>query len=314
MNRVLIAVVVIAVLAASGLYLFNRRSLLAGNTNATNQSSLARYCSSDGELVNVMPIQSHRSYCVRTMTAPVVPNQAGDLSFQIVDDRGTTLKDFDTVHEKIMHVILARKDLTNFQHLHPDFDAATGTFTLREVAFATDGPYRMYADFTPSTSQLGPDGARLPVVDHDDLEVGSVQGYTPTPLGSPNAIDTSGAYQVSMTTSPSAPQTNQTTRLTFTITESDGEVTDLEKYLGELGHAVVLKDGDLSFLHTHPMDQDVDKQTGSIAFELAFPETGTYKTFMQFQHRGQVQTVEFILPEVVGTADDSESSDSIFHM
>ncbi|HKG66242.1 MAG TPA: hypothetical protein VKB28_19395, partial [Solirubrobacteraceae bacterium] len=41
------------------------------------------------------------------------------LAFRIDDDHGATVRHFDVGHTKRMHVIVARRDLTGFQHLHP---------------------------------------------------------------------------------------------------------------------------------------------------------------------------------------------------
>ena len=43
-----------------------------------------------------------------------------DLRFRIVDDRGETLRDFDVTHEKRMHLILARRDLSGLPAPAPD--------------------------------------------------------------------------------------------------------------------------------------------------------------------------------------------------
>jgi hypothetical protein len=42
------------------------------------------------------------------------------LVFRIVDEHGETVRDFDVEHTKRMHLIIARRDLTGFQHLHPE--------------------------------------------------------------------------------------------------------------------------------------------------------------------------------------------------
>ena len=46
--------------------------------------------------------------------------RAERLAFRIVDERGATVRDFDVEHTKRMHLIVARRDLTGFQHLHPE--------------------------------------------------------------------------------------------------------------------------------------------------------------------------------------------------
>ena len=51
------------------------------------------------------------------------------LRFRIVDEHGKAVRDFDVEHERRMHLILARRDLTGFQHLHPTM-AADGTWSV----------------------------------------------------------------------------------------------------------------------------------------------------------------------------------------
>ena len=129
------------------------------------------YCSSEGKLSNIQSIQSHRSYCIRSgaPTTSYLPGMPSRFTYSVVDDEGNTLKDFDTVHEKIMHFIVVRKDLTNFQHLHPDFNKVTGEFTLSNLTFPSDGEYRLFADFTPTSSQMGSGSTKLPVTISQDI-------------------------------------------------------------------------------------------------------------------------------------------------
>ena len=65
------------------------------------------------------------------------------LRFRILDDEGRTVRDFDIEHTKRMHLIVARRDLTGFQHLHPTM-AADGTWSaplrLGEVAGTACSP------------------------------------------------------------------------------------------------------------------------------------------------------------------------------
>lgn len=292
-------------LLAVGSLLYTVTRLKSPTGTVTNSSNNSVFCSSDGSLSSEQSIQSHRSYCLTTETTAVDLNQPSTVTFQIIDDRGVTLKDFDTVHEKIMHVILVRHDLTNFQHIHPDFDQGSGTFTLNDLTISADGPYQLFADFTPTASPMGPAGSKLPVVDNVEFTAGSLAKYTPSTLGTANESNKAGSYVVKLAVSPPAPKVGQTTTLNFSVTENGAAVTNLEQYLGELGHAVVLRENDLSFLHAHAMNQDVNKQTGTIAFAVDFPEAGRYKTFVQFQHRGQVKTAEFVLPGVEASSESS---------
>ena len=56
------------------------------------------------------------------------------------------VRDFDVTHERRMHLIVVRRDLTGFQHLHPEQDA-DGRWST-PVTLPEAGSYRVLADFT----------------------------------------------------------------------------------------------------------------------------------------------------------------------
>jgi hypothetical protein len=197
--------------------------------------------------------------------------RAERLAFRIVDERGETVRDFDVEHTKRMHLILARRDLTGFQHLHPRQDS-DGTWTT-EVRLDAAGSYRLFADFSHEgeSRTLATD---LRVDGSADLE----------PLPAPRATAVSdGGYDVALDAGAVRP--GEEANLRFRITK-DGAPVDTEPYLGAGGHLVALREGDLAFLHVHP--------TGAgPSFAATFPSEGRYRLFLQFQHEGRVQTVAF---------------------
>ncbi|HEX2088151.1 MAG TPA: hypothetical protein VHF89_20860 [Solirubrobacteraceae bacterium] len=197
--------------------------------------------------------------------AELRPGRRERLAFRIVDDRGVTVRDFDVEHEKRMHLILARRDLTGFQHLHPQ-QAADGSWTT-DVTLDEAGSYRVFADFARDgeSHTLGA-----------DLRVDGSADLRPLPAPAPTARS-DGGYDVALERAG--------TELRFTITR-DGERVETEPYLGAGGHLVVLREGDLAFLHVHPNDDGV-------AFETELPTPGRYRLFLQFQHEGRVHTVAF---------------------
>ncbi len=79
--------------------------------------------------------------------------RAGEVRFRVLEGRGATVRDFDVEHTKRMHLIVARRDLTGFQHLHPA-QGADGTWKV-PVELDDAGSYRVFADFAhegePST-------------------------------------------------------------------------------------------------------------------------------------------------------------------
>ena len=193
------------------------------------------------------------------------------LSFRIEDASGEIVRDFDVEHEKRMHLILARRDLTGFQHLHPE-QAADGSWRT-PVRLDDAGSYRLFADFSH-------DGENQTLA--TDLRVDGPADLLPLPEPAATAVS-DGGYDVRLDAGAARP--GQEADLRFTITK-DGEPVRTEPYLGAGGHLVALRDGDLAFLHVHPMDD-------SVRFAATFPTEGRYRLFLQFKDEGRVHTVAF---------------------
>lgn len=254
------------------------------------------YCSSDGKLTNTMPIQSHRSYCLKSDVSGKTYslNDQNEYSFSVIDDQGNTLKDFEITHTKMMHIIVVRKDLANFQHVHPEFSKTTGIFTLRDLTFPADGMYRIFADFAPVGGQKDTRGTPLPVTLSEDVEVGIGESYISMPLGSQRWTNTLDGYQVDLSYGSSL-ISGEERELAFTIKNNGVPVMNLQEYLGALGHTVILREGNLDFIHAHPVEDLKAAQTGTINFMVSFPEAGKYKVFTQFQREGRVFTTDFVV-------------------
>jgi len=299
-NRRLTYILVAITLLAAGVGAI----LWRGSENAPSEPGLnsgRRFCGPDSQLTDTQPTQSHRSYCVRAYS-PVEGLKPGEpitFPFDIVDDRGSTLLKFATVHEKLMHVIVVRKDLAEFQHVHPVFSATDGRFTVRDLVFPNAGPYRLFADFTPAGEILGPDSQPLAVTIPIDLEVGDQRSYRAQPLQEPSDTARTGDLEVTLSR-PDTLRAGEEVRLVFTIRQGGSPVSGLEPYLGANGHAVVLRDGDLAFLHSHALEDPSALKAGQLPFMVHLAEPGRYRIFVQFQHRGTVQTAEFTLPTVIG--------------
>jgi len=205
------------------------------------------------------------------------------LAFRIVDERGRTVRDFDVSHEKRMHLILARRDLTGFQHLHPE-QRADGAWTTT-VRLDEAGSYRLFADFSH-------EGRAQTLA--SDLRVDGSADLKPLPAARSTAVS-DGGYDVRLDAGQARP--GEEADLRFTITKN-GEVVHTEPYLGAGGHLVALREGDLAFLHVHPADDDhggapTDEHDDSVGFAATFPTEGRYRLFLQFQHEGRVHTVAF---------------------
>jgi hypothetical protein len=189
------------------------------------------------------------------------------LAFQILDDSGRPVRDYEVAHEKRMHFIVVRRDLADFQHLHPRM-RDDGTWTQR-VRFADGGSYRVFADFERGGEQhtLGTD---LHVAGH----------FRAKPLPTPRrTVRSDGGLDVTLGSRDS--------RIGFEVRDQGVVVNDnLESYLGAKGHLVALRQGDLAYLHTHP-------QGRKLAFETTYPTAGAYRLFVQFSYEGRIHTAAF---------------------
>lgn len=261
--------------------------------NPSSSKTAGTYCSPDGTLSDTMPIQSHRSYCVKSDAGgkTFTSNTPSPYSFSIVDDEGNIVDDFTITHTKQMHVIVVRKDLANFQHVHPKFNESTGVFTLKDLTFPMEGEYRIFADFAPESAMKDPMGMPLVVTLSEDVKVGS--NYVTQPSGSEEKIKTFDGIQTTLSTTPANLVSGSEAMLSFTLKQNGKAVTDLQKYLGALGHSVILREGTLDFIHAHPMEKTA--QDGKVEFMVTFPQAGKYKVFTQFQKGEKVTTTDFVV-------------------
>jgi hypothetical protein len=198
------------------------------------------------------------------------PGRPFDLRFRVAGRDGRTVRDFDIEHTKRMHLIVVRRDLSGFQHLHPA-QAADGTWTV-PVTLEDPGSYRVFADFSV-------DGTAHTLA--GDLQLDGAVRSRPLP---PPATGTS-VDGMQVTLREGRPRAGAESSLRFAVTRR-GRPVAVQDYLGAKGHLVALRQGDLAFLHVHP-DED------SLRFTAEFPTAGTYRLFLQFRVGGRVHTAEF---------------------
>ncbi|NED54923.1 hypothetical protein G3I24_29055 [Micromonospora aurantiaca] len=211
----------------------------------------------------------------------LVAGRAGELRFQIRDDQRRAVTRFAVVHDKPMHVIMVRRDLSGYRHLHPTM-AADGTWSV-PITVPEAGPWRMYADFTA----VADDGRQVAVVLGADLTASGA--YRPRPLPAAATSATVDGFTVGYA---GTPEVGKSVPLRFQVTGADGAAAVLEPYLGAYGHLVALREGDLGYLHVHP---EPVRDGDDVTFWLTAPGPGSYRMFLDFQVGGVVRTAEFTL-------------------
>jgi len=216
--------------------------------------------------------------------------EESELSFRILEG-DAAVTDFEVEHEREMHLIVVRKDLTGFQHVHPQM-SEDGTWSV-PITLPAAGDYRVFADFNHGGESL---------TLGSDLAVEGDADYGALPAEQAQTETTSG-YEVTVEGEP--PAAGRASMLSFDVVR-EGEPVQVEPYLGADGHLVALREGDLAFLHVHPMGGGGDEHGGhgghaevtgdsdkGIRFMTEFPSEGRYRLFLQFQHEGDVHTAEF---------------------
>ena len=174
----------------------------------------------------------------------------------------------DTVHgEPPLHLILVRRDLAGYVHVHPRRDG--DTFTTG-ITLPSPGIWRAYADFEV--------GGKKIVLGRDVFVPGE---FTPQRLATPQRTARADGYDIRL---------RHGTDLTFEINRGGRPVFPLQPYLGAAGHLVAIRKDDLAYLHVHPRESS---RPGTITFEAELSEPGRYALFLQFRHGDKVHTVPF---------------------
>jgi len=233
---------------------------------------------------------------ITTNPTVVEANQPFSLTLDIFEADGTTpVAEFDEVHTKLLHLILVSEDLTEFLHLHPDYDG-NGKFILNDALLPKAANYVIFADFTPTSDEQQ--------VIRGTLNTQNAVSVTPE-LTTSEAEFAVGSLKVHLEI-PEVLNAGEETVIGFhvTDTESGDPVDDLDEYLGAAGHLVILDNTANVYIHTHPAegDHDMNNMDGmnmhygpDVRFEATFPDTGLYAMWLQVQYQDEVYTFPFVV-------------------
>ena len=246
--------------------------------------------------------------------------------------------EFKYVHEKLLHLIVVSKDLSYFNHVHPDF-RGDGLFITSQT-LPHGGKFKAFADYTPMRGVQevaqhefqvqGAAPAEIKLVPDAIIDGWATKRVVSKPESEPDAAG-GALYNVRLMPMPERLVAGKMAMLHFRIADAQNQpVSDLQPYLGAMGHAVILSADAKIYLHTHPMDESGgdmsamndgamsdssmsgmkgmsgahthESSTGSAAaggpnviFHTVFPAAGIYKIWGQFQHKGRIVIAPFVL-------------------
>lgn len=243
-----------------------------------------------------------RPYQVEVVTDPgsVVSGQPVTLKLRVFANRETRGEDgqltgkretvpvteFDVAHEKLMHLIIARKDLGFYAHEHPVLQR-DGTFVLKAFRFPTSGEFRVFADVAPK-------GAGSQVLS-GVVNVSGKEKPVATPFKVTNEQRADGILvnPVGSLTIPA----QKTSLVTFELRDqlAGGPVLDLQPYLGAMGHLVMIHQDGTTYVHSHPDERDeTNGKKGTVTFLVRPPKPGLYRGWFEFQRSGKLTRVDFV--------------------
>ena len=207
--------------------------------------------------------------------------ESANLRIMLHDANGKMLKDFEPTHEKLAHLIIIREGLDVFAHLHPEISPA-GMMTIKHT-FPQAGKYFVFLDHKPRGQSMATSKSIL-TVDGDVMTAPTLVPNVPGTLRGDQL-----QAKVALRTGADKSQV-----LSFAVQDDTGKaITDLQPYLGAMGHLVIVSADGAQYVHAHPLTEK--SPDGNVEFEVHFPGPGIYKAWGQFQRDGKVVTIPAIV-------------------
>ncbi|MFD0590373.1 hypothetical protein ACFQZE_20505 [Paenibacillus sp. GCM10027627] len=214
------------------------------------------------------------------------------LLLRVLNAAGEPVLHFSEDMTKLMHLIAVSKDLQSFSHVHPVYKGK-GVFEV-EMELQHGGDFLFVAEFNPDrkgvtvykqwvsfeSGALSEERrATVPALQRDETYTKTVGGLAFTLTAVPGLNEL---------------RAGQMTMLTVAFEDAaTGESVGLEPYLGAGGHCVILDEDAEDYVHVHAVEGM--SAAGSVMFHTEFPAAGRYKLWTQFQYKGEVLTVPYVV-------------------
>lgn len=240
--------------------------------------------SNDSHEGHSTPTQTTATQAKLTASRDIAPKTPVKLSIEVRDSAGKAIANFDTFQQKLMHLIVVSDNLQFFSHIHPTYKG-NGSFEV-EANFPRSGSYTLFSDYKPS-GQKEQVSVMKKQVAGDNLPAAAVNF---------NSTKTFGDIKANLAFSQPKVKAGEEVTIIFNLQQKsdDRPVTDLQPYLGERGHLVILKQSSpltkADYIHAHAMKDSPD---GIVQFMTSFPQPGKYKLWGQFNRNGKIVIADF---------------------
>jgi hypothetical protein len=275
-----------------------------------------------------MPLIQTRPYDTRdfrlefhTEPAQVHPGEKITLFFRFLHPgTGEVVKDFEVVHTKQFHLFVISQNLEFFEHIHPTL-RDDGTWTI-ETTVPRPGYYQVLCDFMPKGGSGQFLTAPLVTANHvGDLTTDSAH-LAPDKVFQKISGDVTAALSIN----PAQPASCQYVHLNFylTDTKTGRPITDMQTYLGQFSHMLLMSEDMQCYVHSHPINLVVAQEDGAampeyiiqpdadltairggpkVTFDALLPKPGIFRAWVQFQRNDQVRTLAFTFNVAQGSAE-----------
>jgi hypothetical protein len=213
----------------------------------------------------------------------------------------------DVQHDKKMHLIIVSKDLSYFDHIHPEYQADgsykisvlpkgktyTNSQFANETRFDQGGEYVLFADYLPTGASHQLERIPLRVAGNSS----SAKKYTQA-----KTVSNVDGYEVSLVPEGGKFLSQGTMHITGIIKKDGKEIPadQLENYLAAKAHVVMISEDTQDYLHVHPEVVD-----GRLDLHTEFGKPGIFRGWLQFQTEGKVHTADFVVKVEEGKAPES---------
>jgi hypothetical protein len=258
---------------------------------------------------------------LRTEPADVHPGQSITLLLTFLrPGSGEVVRDFEIVHTKPLHLFVISQDLEFFEHIHPQM-RHDGTWSI-ETAVPRSGNYQVFCDFMPKGGSGQFLTALFSTADSADDLTAHAAHLVPDKTFRKSVDDMTATVSFD----PRQPTSCQYAHLNFYLTDSKTgrPITDLQTYLGQFSHMLLMSEDLQYYVHSHPInlvveqedaaetpeyiippDADLDAIRGGprVTFDALLPKPGVFRAWAQFQRNNQVRTIAFTFAVAEGSAE-----------
>ncbi len=203
--------------------------------------------------------------------------------FAITGPKGDELlpHEIAITHAEKIHLIAVDSSLNDYHHLHPVPIANSGRWTYTFTPQAA-GTYDLYVECVPLKT-------RKQLIINTQLEI-ETNDSKPLPASASQRQqqETSEGLHLDWTFSQDPVRAGSWVEFTITLSDAEGLVLTLEKFMDAYSHVVAFREGTTGYAHLHPIESKapIDPEHPVFAFTFYSGEPGNYRLWAQFQRNG----------------------------